>query len=145
VAVLSHALLLIASLFASPVCLANANANANACQSVPSRAYVEHSERAWAQGSDESNVKTFGALRTRDTASLRVLGRCVVKPAPENSRPVLFGSFTAQIDDPDDEVLARTRAETDARFAHPASIGPRPTEMYVPRAAPTQLERPPRA
>jgi hypothetical protein len=139
VAVLSHAMLFIASLFAAPVGVADTAA----CQRAP---YEHHrqTERAWEAAPDVSNVVTFGAFRTREVASLRVLGRCVLKAAPGDSQPVLFGSFTAQVDDSDDEVLARTRAEARAPVAYPVAVGAGRTAGHLPRAPLTQLERPPR-
>ena len=138
-AVLSHAMLLIASLFAAPV----SGADSAVCQGVPSQAQVQHLDGAWAP-LHEISVRTFGSLRTRKVATVRVMGRCVVKAAPENPRPVLFGSFAVQIDDPDDENLASTRAEAKAPFARPAVLGAGPKEMYVLRAPRSQLDRPPR-
>jgi hypothetical protein len=143
VAVLSHALLLIASLFAAPLGAADAVA---VCQSVPSVSQfaaddVEHES---ARTPHEHSVRVYAAFRTRDRTPLRVLGRCVVKPAPEHQQPVLFGSFTVQVDDYDDHNLASARAHTRAPFPRHAGIGVAPAEMYVLRAPRTQLERPPR-
>lgn len=138
-AVLSHAMLLIASLFAAPV----SGADLAVCQGVPSQVEAQHRESAWVP-LHEISVRTFGSVRVREGATVRILGRCVVKAAPENPRPVLFGSFAVQIDDPDDENLASTRAEARAPFARPAAVGAGPTDMYVLRAPLSQLERPPR-
>ena len=139
-AVLSHAMLLIASLLAAPM----SAADSAVCEAVPSHAQAQHFEGAWAP-LHEITVRTFGSLRMREGATVRVLGRCVVKAAPENPRPVLFGSFAVQIDDPDDENLASTRAEAKAPLARSASVGAGPKDMYVLRAPRSQLERPPRA
>lgn len=140
-AVLSHALLLLVSLLAAPV---RGAVDPAVCHGVPTQAHVEHGEHAWAPVLHEISVRTFGAVRMREVPAVRVLGRCVVKTAPENPRPVLFGSFTAQIDDPDDEDLAGMRADPGAQFARPTAVGARPTDMYVLRAPLGPLERPPR-
>jgi hypothetical protein len=149
VAVLSHALLFIASLFAP----SNGVADVALCQSVPTVAHVEqlnhldyvvHTEREWARAPHQHGVRVYTAFRTRDVTPLRVLGRCVVKPAPEHQQPVLFGSFAPAVDDSDDENLANERDQTKVPFPHRAVVGVRPTEMYVLRAPRTQLERPPR-
>jgi hypothetical protein len=132
-------MLLIASLLAAPV----SDANSAVCQGVPSQAQIEQGMLDWAAPA-EISVRTFGSWRTREVATVRVLGRCVLKAAPENPQPVLFGSFAAQIDDPDDENLTSTRAEARAPYARPAAVGAEPTQLYVPRAPRSQLERPPR-
>lgn len=141
-AVLSHALLLFASLLAAPI---GASADLAVCQSVPTQMQVDHRDHAWAPVLHEISVRTFGSVRMREVPTVRVLGRCVVKTAPENPRPVLFGSFAAQIDDSDDENLASRRVEARAPFARPTAVGAGPTEIYVLRAPIAQLERPPRA
>lgn len=140
VAVLSHALLFIISLFAA----SHGVTHVAVCQSAPGITQVEHIERGWAPMPHPNCVHVYTAFRARDAAPLRVLGRCVLKPAPEDQQPVLFGSFALQVDQPDDENFASARAETKAPFARPAAVGARPTAMYVLRAPRTQLERPPR-
>ena len=157
-AVLSHALLFIASLFAPT----SGAADVAVCQSVPSQVHIEHTEhvghivhtgrldhlnvieRTWAPAPHQHSVRVYAAFRTRDVAPLRVLGRCVVKPAPDHQQPVLFGSFAAQVDDSDDQNLASVWAVATAPFPFPSAVGAGPTEMYVLRAPRTQLERPPR-
>ena len=146
-AVLSHALLFIASLFAQ----SNGAADVALCQnvqnvqSVQTRVdHLDHTGRAWARMPHPHGVHVYASFRTRDVAPLRVLGRCVVKPAPEHQQPVLFGSFTGAVDDSDDENLASERSESQAPFRVHAVVGVRPTAMYVLRAPRTQLERPPR-
>jgi hypothetical protein len=133
-------MLLIASLLAAPM----SRADSAVCEGVQGHAQAEHIEGAW-EPRPEISVRAFGSLRTREVATVRVLGRCVVKAAPENPRPVLFGSFAVQIDDPDDENLAGTKAEAMAPLARSASVGAGPKGMYVLRAPRSQLERPPRA
>jgi hypothetical protein len=139
VAVLSHAMLLIASLFAAPL----GGADSAACQGVDS-GHTTQSELSWAPEHREITVRALGASRMRQVSSLRVLGRCVVRAAPENPQRVLFGLLGAQTDDPDDEDLASTRAEARPPFARPTPVGIRPTDVYVLRAPLTQLDRPPR-
>ena len=149
-AVLSHALLLIASLFAPT----NGAADVALCQTAA--VYADsadithihergHIERAWARTPHQHSVRVYASFRKRDVAPLRVLGRCVVKAAPEHQQPVLFGSFAAQVDDSDDENLTATWAATKAPFPFPSAVGARTTERYVLRAPRTQLDRPPRA
>jgi hypothetical protein len=146
VAVLTHALLLIASLFAQ----SNGAADVALCQSEQGAENAaqlqqpDHTVREWARLPHQRGVRVYAAFRARDVAPLRVLGRCVVKPAPEHQQPVLFGSFATSVDDSDDENLASEHSETNAPFPFPAVVGVRPTAMYVLRAPRTQLERPPR-
>jgi len=149
VAVLSHALLFIASLFApssgaAEVALCQSNAHQADIASIAQLEPGERIERTWARAPHQHGVRVYSAFRTRDVAPLRVLGRCVVKPAPENQQPVLFGSFAGQIDDSDDENLANERVGSRAPFPFPLAVGAGPTDMYVLRAPRTQLERPPR-
>jgi hypothetical protein len=153
-------MMLLASLFAAPVGGAE---DAAVCQAMPSHsthaahaAHATHATHAihaihvegvsaeWRPERQEIRVQSLGSVRTVGVASVRVLGRCVVKAAPKNAQPVLFGSFAAQIDDPDDENLASTRAEARAPYPGPAAVGAGPTEMYVLRTPLTLLERPPR-
>jgi hypothetical protein len=152
VAVLSHALLFIASLFAPT----NGGADVELCQTAPSDVIAavtsdiarldrpEHIERTWARPPHQYSVRVYAGFRARDTAPLRVLGRCVVKPAPEHQQPVLFGSFAVQVDDSDDQNLAGAWAAATVPFPVASAVGARATEMYVIRAPRTQLERPPR-
>lgn len=145
-AVLSHALLFIASLFAPT----NGAADVELCQTVSSHEVTAefvplgHIERTWSRTPHRHSVSVSTGFRIRDVAPLRVLGRCVVKPAPEHQQPVLFGSFAAQVDDSDDQNLAGAWAATAAPFPFPSAVGAGPTEMYLLRAPRTQLERPPR-
>lgn len=140
-AVLAHALMFIASLFATP---GSATDVAAVCQTVPSLAHAVHIEREWARSPHQHGVRVYAAIRTRDVAPLRVLGRCVLKPAPEHQERLLFGSVALQIDDQDDDRLASGHNDSEGPFPDPAVVGARRTEMYVMRAPRTQLERPPR-
>jgi hypothetical protein len=152
VAVLSHALLFIASLFAPT----NGAADVELCQAAPSHMNFsvtsdiarldrpEHIQRTWARTPHQHSVRVFAGFRARDTAPLRVLGRCAMKPAPEHQQPVLFGSFAIQVDDSDDQNLASAWAAATLRFPFPSAVGARATETFVLRAPRTQLERPPR-
>lgn len=145
VSVLSHALLLFASLFAaapSETGVAQCPSAAEQTAQLQPSAHIEH---MWTPTTPfQQNVRVYAAFLGRDVAPLRVLGRCALKAAPEHQQPVLFGPLSAQLDDRDDQNLGADKAESGVLFAFPTTDGAGPTEMYVLSAPRTQLERPPR-
>jgi hypothetical protein len=138
-------MLFIASFFGTPVDVADTHAqvNTDACHS-SSPAHEPLSRFAWQPASYEVSVHAYGAVRTREVATVRVIGRCVVKNAPENAQPVLYVPFGSQLDNSDDEDLAAAHSETTAQFGRPAALGPGPADLHALIASVTQLERPPR-
>lgn len=143
VAVLSHAMLLIASLFASPIGVGHAQPDACACQSQTHDRSATH-EVVWVPANAEVRVHGYASLRARDVSSVRVLGRCVVKNAPEDAQPVLYVPFGSPLDNPDDQDLADTRTETRAQFGQPEARGVGPADLHALHALVIQLDRPPR-
>lgn len=142
-------MLFIASFFATPVGVAQAHADSS-CQSIALAVHAnaahaaDNSDNTWLPVSHEVRVRAYGSLRARDVASVRVLGRCVVKAAPENAQPVLYVPFASQLDNSDDEDLASARPEIKPQFGLTAALGIGPANLVAPCASVGQLERPPR-
>jgi hypothetical protein len=134
-------MLFIVSLFAAPIGFANAHADTAATTAATCRS---QSESQWQPATHEVRVRAYGAVRAREVASVRVLGRCVVKNAPEGAQPVLYVPFGSQLDNSDDQDVAAARAESKGEFGQPAALGLGPADLHDLRASVTQLERPPR-
>lgn len=136
-------MLFIVSLFAAPIGFANADAHA-ATPAASTATCRSQSESEWRPASYEVRVRAYGAVRTREVASVRVLGRCVVKNAPEGAQPVLYVPFGSQLDNSDDQDVAAARAESKVQFGQPSALGLGPSDLHDLLACVTQLERPPR-
>ena len=142
-AVVSHAMLFIASFFATAIGVEHQQTSV-ACQSIATASHAADESNAWVAASSEVSVRAYGSLRAREVPSLRVLGRCVVKAAPENAQPVLYVPFASPLDDSDDEDLASAWAEAKPPFGQPAAPGVSPEARDALRVSVGQLERPPR-
>ena len=142
VTVLSHAMLLIASFFATPVDVAHVSPDS--CHDI---AFATDNAvtlaTAATPASNEVRVHAFGVMRTHELPSVRVLGRCVVKNGPENAQPVLY-VFGSPLDSPDDQDLAEARPEAQRLYGVPTAHGVGPADLPALLASVTQLERPPR-
>lgn len=134
-------MLFIVSLFAAPIGFAHSDAQLQSAQPVTTAC---HSDSEWRPASYEISVRAYGATRTREVASVRVLGRCVVKNAPEGAHPVLYVPFGSQLDNSDDQDVAAPRAESKTQYGQPAVLGLGPADLHDLLASVTQLERPPR-
>lgn len=145
-AVLSHALLLLASVFASPL----GAVDSDACQRL-ARDMCESCEAAphdgghgWAPRSQRIGVRVYDVLRARGSAPLRVVGRFAFKTGPEEPTPELMGWPPTHVDKSHQVNLVGAHTADKPAFPRPVVLGFRPTEMHLLRAPVSQLERPPR-
>lgn len=144
-AVLSHAVLLLASLFASPVGGADGACQPTASETcVSSEAFPQQGGLVWSPSSHRRGVRVYDVLRVRGGAPLRVVGRFAFKTGPEEPAPEFIGWSSPQFDQSNRDHVVDARAEEKPAFPRAVAVGLLPTEVYDLRAPVTALERPPR-
>lgn len=147
VAAFSHAVLFIASFFATPIGVAHAPMSTDLCHGgnlvmqVAQPAYAS----AWQPVSSEVTVRAYAPVQRREVALMRVLGRCVVKNAPEDAHRVLYVLFGSDLDNSDNQDAAAVCTVIKRSFAHPAVLTLGRADLPALLASETLLERPPRA
>jgi hypothetical protein len=140
VSLLSHALLVLASVFVSPF----AGVMDTACQQVSSDADEVKRPCACALPAPQSEVPVFGIVQAPGGAPLRVLGRHAFKSGSESAKRVLLARLVSLVDQPQRDKLLEAHAPPGAQAFHPVSVSMWPTCGHVLRAPLTQLDRPPR-